>query len=95
MTYSLMTFAVPDTAIDPYSVKTGSRGKDGRMLNDHLVWRKAAACASGACFEVAFAGDLVHLRDQAGHRLTVSREAWGLFVSAIKSDDFAEETHHP
>jgi hypothetical protein len=61
------------------------------MVNDHLVWRKATACANGACLEVAFTEDLVLVRDRVGQRLAVSREAWKGFLAAIKTDDFEQE----
>ncbi len=54
-----------------------------------LRWRTSSRSTSGACVEVAVAGDLVHIRDskdRSGPVLTVDREAFRGFVAFVASD---------
>ena len=52
-----------------------------------LVWRRAKACESGACVEVAIDVQRVLLRsskDPDGKNIAVTRDEWRRFISSIK-----------
>ncbi|MBB2945103.1 hypothetical protein FB565_004836 [Actinoplanes lutulentus] len=57
-------------------------------------WRRSRQCASGACVEVAKAGDEVLIRDSKNRHVTplaFSRAEWDAFVAGVKAGDFGFE----
>lgn len=58
---------------------------------EQLQWRKAKRCGSGACVEVATAGDQFFVRDSKHPEITplqFSRAEWETFVGAVRGGDF-------
>lgn len=56
-----------------------------------VSWRKSKASASGNCAEVAFDGDLVHMRhsqNPSGPVLTFSLAEWAAFVAGVRVGEF-------
>lgn len=59
---------------------------DRRELN----WRTSSRSSGGNCVEVAFDGDLVHMRDskdRSGPVLTFDRESFGEFLDFVRAQD--------
>jgi predicted secreted Zn-dependent protease len=60
-------------------------------LRGEPVWRKGLPCESGACVEVAAAGDAVMVRSSAnpaGAPVTLSRDEWQNFLAGVKAGAF-------
>jgi hypothetical protein len=58
------------------------------MAAAELLWLKAK-CEAGACVEIAFEGERVHLRssgDPAG-TILVSRAEWDAFAEAVRNNE--------
>ena len=58
-------------------------------LGGEPVWHRA--CESGACVEVATAGDTVMVRssaDPTGTPVTLSRDEWQEFLAGVKAGAF-------
>ncbi len=56
-----------------------------------LAWHSGRPCESGACVEVATAGDVVLVRSSAdpdGARLTMSHDEWVAFVGSVRDGLF-------
>lgn len=56
-----------------------------------LRWRKSSRCDSAGCVEVAWAGDLIAVRDSKtsdGPILRFSRAEWASFVAGVRAGDF-------
>ena len=56
-----------------------------------ISWRKSTASASGECAEVAFDGDVVHMRhsqNPSGSVLTFSQAEWAAFVTGVRGGEF-------
>ena len=55
------------------------------------IWRKAAACADGACVEVAIEENSVRVRnseDCEGPVLTYTHSEWMAFLTGIRCGEF-------
>jgi hypothetical protein len=63
---------------------------------DGLVWRKSRSCDSAACVEIAFADEVVLIRNSndPGLRLTISRHEWRAFVRGLRgpADGWSSDT---
>ncbi|HEU4420965.1 MAG TPA: DUF397 domain-containing protein [Pilimelia sp.] len=58
--------------------------------NASMVWRRASACESRACVEVAFADGKVFLRrsqDPAGAVLAFSLDEWQAFCAGVETGE--------
>jgi hypothetical protein len=57
--------------------------------SDVMNWRRSSKpCESGACVEIASAGDVIAVRNSRspdGPMLTFGRDAWADFVAKVKS----------
>jgi hypothetical protein len=53
-------------------------------------WRRARACGSAACVEVAKSGSDYLIRDSKNPdvALSFSAEEWAAFTTGVKADDF-------
>jgi hypothetical protein len=54
-------------------------------------WFKSSFCGSGACVEVAIAGEAIRMRDGKAPSepfLAFSRDSWAAFVSGVRSGEF-------
>ena len=59
------------------------------MTDGHkpLAWRKARACGTSTCIEVAFTADAVLVRDSndpSGARLHISPADWQAFIAGLR-----------
>jgi hypothetical protein len=55
------------------------------------AWRRSTRCDSGACVEVANAGEHVFMRDSknpAAPALAFSRHGWTMFLAGLKAGEF-------
>ncbi|MFI6508341.1 MULTISPECIES: DUF397 domain-containing protein [Streptosporangium] len=56
-----------------------------------MEWRISSRCNAGNCVQVAFASDMVSVRDSKnpdGGLLRYSRGDWAVFVHAIKQGEY-------
>jgi len=61
------------------------------VAEEILAWRKSSRCETGACLEVASAGDQVAVRDSKtpdSPFLWFSLPEWRAFVVAVRAGDF-------
>jgi Domain of unknown function (DUF397) len=57
----------------------------------HVAWRRARKCDTGACVEWARVGKTFMLRDSKnsdGPTLTFTSDAWTTFVQGVRDGDF-------
>lgn len=60
-------------------------------VDGELAWRKARACSTGACVEVAKANDTYMMRDSKdpqGPVLQFTPAEWAAFVGGVTAGDF-------
>jgi hypothetical protein len=59
--------------------------------SESLPWRKSSFCESGACVEVAVAGEDIVVRnskDPYGTTLRFPKPVWASFLEAVSTGDF-------
>jgi hypothetical protein len=70
-------------ALDQYLEVTVTGGRPGATK-----WQRSSTCNGGACVEVAPLGDLIAIRDSAGHEgviLTSPGRCWRRFIADLKA----------
>ncbi|MBP2705150.1 DUF397 domain-containing protein [Microbispora sp. RL4-1S] len=58
------------------------------LTTSTLKWRRSSRCTGGNCVQVAFASDVVALRDSKNPEagvLVYTREQWREFVESVKA----------
>ena len=64
---------------------------ENRSATSPIVWRRSSRCSSGACVEVAMAGDTVYIRDskqEDGPTLQFDASEWEAFRLGVIAGDF-------
>ncbi len=67
---------------------------EGHPLNGHLneAWRKSSYCGTGACVEVAMAGEDIAVRDSKDASSPVLKftiDEWKAFVAGVNAGEFS------
>ncbi len=59
--------------------------------SEQLEWRRSSRCGSGACIEVAFAGEHVYIRDSKNSGrspLKFTADEWAAFRDGVLAGEF-------